>query len=110
MERLTTRYPNGAIGVGQPLRGYNYDDIKEVLGRLAEIEDILGNDYDLDRIRELAKAGKKIDTLLKLKSFCESKANAWKENRDPYAAGVRDAMETVCAWLDNAQAGEDHDA
>lgn len=54
----------------------------------------------------------KINALLKLKSFCESKADAWKESRDAYAAGVRDAMETVCTWIGRAQAqaGEDvHD-
>ena len=48
--------------------------------------------------------------LYALKSFCKSKAATWGKDRDPYAAGVRDAMETVCAWIDNAQAGEDvHD-
>lgn len=50
MERLTTRNRNGTIGIGEPLRPYNYEDIKGILSRLADIEDILGDDYDLDRL------------------------------------------------------------
>ena len=46
MKRLTTRNENGTIGIGEPLRPYNYEDIKGVLERLANIEDILGDDYD----------------------------------------------------------------
>lgn len=56
MERLTKRYGHGMIGIGDPLRYYNYDDIKHILEHLATIEDILGDDYDLDRLRELVKA------------------------------------------------------
>lgn len=51
----------------------------------------------------------KIDALSELKAFCESKAEIWA-GKDPYASGVRDALKAVCAWIDNAQAGEDHDA
>lgn len=58
MKRLTTRNENGTIGIGEPLRPYNYEDIKGVLERLANIEDILGDDYDLDRLRELIEACK----------------------------------------------------
>ena len=49
MKRLTSRsllgfvrYKDGAIG--------------EIVERFADIEDILGDDYDLDRLRELAEA------------------------------------------------------
>lgn len=56
MERLTKRYGHGMIGIGEPLRYYNYDDIKHILEHLATIEDILGDEYDLDRLRELVKA------------------------------------------------------
>ena len=47
MQRLTKRLPNGVIHV-------DFAKQKEsVMGRLAAIEDILGDEYDLD---ELSKA------------------------------------------------------
>ena len=50
MERLTERLENGAINV-------KYASQHETaIHRLAAIEDILGDEYDLDRLRELAKA------------------------------------------------------
>ena len=50
MERMTKRLPNGVIHV-------DFAKQKEsVMGRLAAIEDILGDEYDLDRLRELAQA------------------------------------------------------
>ena len=50
MERLTDR-SDYALGV--------YSDMEE---RLREIEDILGDEYDLDRLHELAKADKEDGT------------------------------------------------
>ena len=38
----------------------NSEKLKIVLSRLAAIEDILGDEYDLDRLRELAQADKLI--------------------------------------------------
>lgn len=50
MERLTGRYDNGVIFI-------DYHKNKEsAIHRLAAIEDILGDEYDLDRLRELAEA------------------------------------------------------
>ena len=50
MERLTERLENGAINV-------KYASQHETaIHRLVTIEDILGDDYDLDRLRELVKA------------------------------------------------------
>lgn len=50
MERLTERLPNGVIRV-------DFTKQKEsVMSRLAAIEDILGDEYDLDRLRDLVKA------------------------------------------------------
>ena len=50
MERMTKRLPNGVIHV-------DFAKQKEsVMGRLAAIEDILGDEYDLDRLRELGQA------------------------------------------------------
>ena len=50
MERLTERLENGVINV-------KYASQHETaIHRLATIEDILGDEYDLDRLRELAQA------------------------------------------------------
>ena len=50
MERLTKRLPNGVIHL-------DFAEQKEsVAGRLAAIEDILGDEYDLHQLRELAEA------------------------------------------------------
>jgi hypothetical protein len=50
MKRLTKRLPNGVIHV-------DFAKQKEsVMGRLVTIEDILGDEYDLDRLRELVQA------------------------------------------------------
>lgn len=52
MKRLTERRPNGVIHV-------DFIEAKEsVMSRLTAIEDILGDEYDLDRLRELAQADK----------------------------------------------------
>ena len=52
MERLTTRVHKKSSLV----KGMSIFDIEEAIDRLAAIEDILGDEYDLDRLRELAKA------------------------------------------------------
>ena len=50
MERLTERLENGVINV-------KYASQHETaIHRLATIEDILGDEYDLDRLRELVQA------------------------------------------------------
>ena len=50
MERLTKRLPNGVIHV-------DFAKQKEsVMGRLASIEDILGDEYDLDELKEMVQA------------------------------------------------------
>ena len=50
MERLTERLENGAINV-------KYASQHETaIHRLVTIEDILGDEYDLERLRELAQA------------------------------------------------------
>lgn len=50
MERLTERLENGVINV-------KYASQHETaIHRLAAIEDILGDEYDIDRLRELAQA------------------------------------------------------
>lgn len=54
MERLTTR----VYGKSSLVKGMSIFDIKEAVDRLAAIEDILGDDYDLDRLRELVEMDK----------------------------------------------------
>ena len=50
MKRMIDRRPNGVIHV-------DFTEAKEsAVSRLAAIEDILGDDYDLDRLRELIQA------------------------------------------------------
>lgn len=55
MERLTRRLADGRACFKPHLYGHTN---KEVCDRLAAIEDILGDEYDLDRLRELAQADK----------------------------------------------------
>lgn len=49
MKRLTGKYENGTCY-------YNIIPGESTIDRLAAIEDILGNKYDLDRLRELVQA------------------------------------------------------
>ena len=49
MKRLTGKYENGTAY-------YNIVPGESTVDRLAAIEDILGDEYDLDRLRELAQA------------------------------------------------------
>lgn len=46
MERLTSRWPCG-------MANFPAGKLPEVIDRLAAIEDILGDSYDLNRLREL---------------------------------------------------------
>lgn len=50
MKRLTKRAPGSYSVV------FLSGDIQEVTNRFADIEDILGDEYDLDRLRDLVKA------------------------------------------------------
>lgn len=54
MERLTGEYTRWNCACRHRL----FFDVYEIADRLAIIEDILGDDYDLDRIQELAQAGR----------------------------------------------------
>lgn len=67
MNRLTRRYGNGIIphkfGIacstycdGCSVGSGNCEDAKAYVQRLAQIEDILGDDYDLARLREIVDA------------------------------------------------------
>ena len=65
MKRLTERLPNGVIRV-------NFIEAKEnAVSRLAAIEDILGDEYDLDRLRELVEADREDAVHIGACGFCE---------------------------------------
>ena len=49
MERLTIRTNEASIS-------FECESVGDIVRRLADIEDILGDEYDLDRLRELALA------------------------------------------------------
>lgn len=51
MQRMTKRLPNGVIHAN-----FIAKQKESVMGRFAAIEDILGDKYDLDRLRELVQA------------------------------------------------------
>ena len=48
MKRLTKIYPSGAWGID--------GEIDDAVHRLASIEDILGDEYDLEELREMVQA------------------------------------------------------
>lgn len=65
MKRLTERLPNGVIRV-------NFIEAKEnAVSRLAAIEDILGDDYELDRLRELVELYKNVPHICDYCIGCE---------------------------------------
>lgn len=53
MERLTGRC---ADGTAAPIKSLRATSDLEILDRLAAVEDILGNEYDLDHLRYLVQA------------------------------------------------------
>lgn len=54
MERLTIRTNEASIS-------FECESVGDIVRRLAAIEDILGDDYDLDRLRELLEACKGLE-------------------------------------------------
>lgn len=64
MKRITKIYPSGAWGLS--------GSIDDAVLRFAEIENILGDDYDLDRLKELVEAdreGRRLVTKLKIGEY-----------------------------------------
>lgn len=57
MNRLTERKENGVINVRYAT------EHETAIHRLASIEDILGDEYDLDRLRELVEADRENEAL-----------------------------------------------
>ena len=59
MNRLTERKENGVINVRYAT------EHETAIHRLASIEDILGDEYDLDRVRKLVKSGRENEARLR---------------------------------------------
>lgn len=62
MKRITSKYTNWNCTYCHE----TFLDNKETAIRLAMIEDILGDEYDLDRLRELVQADREEDNVDKL--------------------------------------------
>lgn len=65
MKRLTERRKNGAINVRYAT------EHETAIHRLAAIEDILGDDYELDRLRELVELYKNVPHICDYCIGCE---------------------------------------
>lgn len=57
MKRMTTR----VYGKSSLVKGMSIFDIKEAVDRLAAYEDILGEEYDLERLKEAVKLIDKLE-------------------------------------------------
>ena len=57
MKRLTTR----VHGKSSLVKGMSIFDIEEAIDHLVTIEDILGDEYDLDRLKEAVKLIDKLE-------------------------------------------------
>ena len=103
MKRLTERLENGVINV-------KYASQHETaIHRLATIEDILGDDYELDRLRELVEADKT------LREFAEDVARQFgyrgttADGRAGYTCGGLSTLEwawNILDWPDPKPAPE----
>ena len=70
MERLTTYRADGRAAIANNDGATHLQQtmkIPNIIDRLAAIESILGNEYDLDRLRELSQADKEYTPC----TFCE---------------------------------------
>lgn len=103
MKRLTERRKNGAINVRYAT------EHETAIHRLAAIEDILGDDYEMDRLRELVEADKT------LREFAEDVARQFgyrgttPDGRAAYTAGGLSTLEwawSLLGWPDPKPAPE----
>lgn len=74
MKRLTTM----VHGKSSLVKGMSIFDIEEAIDHLAAIEDILGAEYDLDRLRELAQADREGRCVVLPESYYTAEAAARK--------------------------------
>ena len=74
MERLTTM----VHGKSSLVRGISIFDIEEAIDRLAAIEDILGDEYDLDELAEKVQANREGRCVVLPESYYTAEAAARK--------------------------------
>ena len=81
IERLTERNDNGTVGIGEPLRPYNYDDIKEALEKLAAYKDTGLDPQEVERIADAYRQGVTMQTesAVKLKIVREIQVDRLRE-------------------------------
>ena len=91
MERLTTR----VRGKSSLVKGMSIFDIEEAIDRLAAIEDILGDEYDLDRLRELAQADREGRCVVLPESYYTAQAAARKAS----APAEQSERGQATAWI-----------
>lgn len=91
MERLTTR----VRGKSSLVKGMSIFDIEEAIDRLAAIEDILGDEYDLDRLRELAQADREGRCVVLPESYYTAEAAARKAS----APAEQSERGQATAWI-----------
>ena len=106
MERLTKRDSNGFV---IPARGTDAVSMLQAIDRLAAIEDILGDEYDLDRLREL------VEVRDKLREFAEDVTRQFgyhgttSDGRPAYTTGGLSTLEwawSLLGWPDPRPAPE----
>ena len=87
MERITKIYPSGSWGID--------GEIDDALHRLAAIEDILGDEYDLDELAEKVQANREGRCVVLPESYYTAEAAARK------ASGPAEQSERgqAAAWI-----------
>lgn len=91
MKRLTTR----VHGKSSLVKGISIFDIEEAIDHLAAIEDILGDEYDLDRLRELAQADREGRCVVLPESYYTAEAAARKAS----APAEQSERGQAAAWI-----------
>lgn len=91
MKRLTTM----VHGKSSLVKGMSIFDIEEAIDHLVTIEDILGDEYDLNRLRELAEADREGRCVVLPESYYTAEAAARK------ASGPAEQSERgqAAAWI-----------
>ena len=91
MKRLTTM----VHGKSSLVKGMSIFDIEEAIDHLVAIEDILGDEYDLNRLRELAQADREGRCVVLPESYYTAEAAARK------ASGPAEQSERgqAAAWI-----------
>lgn len=121
MKRLTERDTNGTAMAACCGENCNHNfccenggyaecgDIDDIIDRLAAIEDILGDEYELDRLRELVEADREQEFQRHLKRFDimpPKRRIPWKQESkaDADVAPVRHAKWTHPHWCNDVSA------